>query len=129
MTVCTSIGPLVLAISKRNLNELCRTALSQEPERRYYSEVCCRPNLLWCPMTKDADPGIVGRYLRIGSVLAVCLGMLAIWAGPASAFSFHESIEHCRQSVGRPIVMACMAARAAETPSLKAAALEACRTK
>jgi hypothetical protein len=80
-------------------------------------------------MTKYAAPPVASRFRRLGSLLAMCFGALAVCTEPASAFSFHGTVQHCRQTVGRPIVMACMAGSRTETPDLKGAALAACRTK
>ncbi len=80
-------------------------------------------------MTTAANSPLPCRYHQCAALLAFCLVALAIGAEPASAFSFHETIQRCRQTVGRPIVKACMADRRTETADLKGAALAACRTK
>jgi hypothetical protein len=63
-------------------------------------------------------------------LLIACLGMLAVTAEPASAFfSFHATIQHCRQTVGRPTVMACMSSAGITRERDRDRALAACRLK
>ncbi len=80
-------------------------------------------------MIKFACNPVACRYREIGSLLAMCLGTLAVCTEPASAFSFDETIQRCRQAVGRPIVEACLAGRHASTPAHRKWALPACRTQ
>ncbi len=53
-----------------------------------------------------------GRF-QIGVLLTIWVGLSSGFVGSqtASAFSFDEAIERCRQTVGRPIVKACMWSR------------------
>jgi hypothetical protein len=73
--------------------------------------------------------GAVGLFARrsfqIESLMAISIGTFLVSAGPASAFSFDQAIERCRQTVGRPIVKACLGGRRAESGGN----LNACRTK
>jgi hypothetical protein len=79
-------------------------------------------------MARVAD-GNPCRLRRTRASLAICLGTLLFGAEPASAFSFHQTILQCRQSVGRPIVQACMGTSRITAEADRAAALAACRTK
>jgi hypothetical protein len=130
MNVRASIGARSLeAIPKKNLSVLFRTALKKRPFRRYYFADCWSNQLRSGVMTKAADSPIARRYREIGSLLAICLGTLVVCTEPAWAFSFDETIQRCRQAVGRPIVEACLAGRHASTPALRKSALPACRTQ
>ena len=50
------------------------------------------------------------RSFQFGVLLTIWFGVASGLVGSqaASAFSFDEAIERCRQTVGRPIVRACM---------------------
>jgi hypothetical protein len=64
-------------------------------------------------MRRVAAGFIVRRSFQIGPLLTVLLGLFSVLMGAeaVSAFSFDEAIERCRQTVGRPIVKACMWSR------------------
>jgi hypothetical protein len=53
------------------------------------------------------------RSVQMWVLLTLGLGLASgvMASHPASAFSFDEAIERCRQTVGRPIVKACMWSR------------------
>jgi hypothetical protein len=58
----------------------------------------------------------------------IFLGLFSVVTGadPASAFSFDQTIERCRQTVGRPIVRACMSAK---SDAVTGVDFDACRAK
>lgn len=64
-------------------------------------------------MRRVAAGFMARRSFRIGPLLTICLGLFSVLMGAeaVSAFSFDEAIERCRQTVGRPIVRACMWSR------------------
>jgi hypothetical protein len=78
-------------------------------------------------MTTVAD-SVACRHRRTRTLLAVFLGALIVGPATASAFSFSRTVVHCRQTVGRPIVQACMVG-SFEWARDRAAALAACRTR
>lgn len=71
----------------------------------------------------------IGVAAQIGSQLTICVGVLFFSAGSASAFSFDQAIDRCRQTVGWPIVKACMGGRRGKASDELGADLKACRAK
>ena len=71
----------------------------------------------------------IGVAAQIGSQLTICVGVLFFSAGSASAFSFDQAIDRCRQTVGWPIVKACMGGRRGKASDELGADLKACRGK
>ena len=63
-------------------------------------------------------------HMRLWLAPATCLFGLLAGSEPALAFSFDQAIERCRQSVGRPIVRACMSAKRGEVTGVD---FDACR--
>jgi hypothetical protein len=67
------------------------------------------------------------RPLMMGLLPAIWLAaVLLLGSQPVSAFSFDQTIERCRKTVGRPIVMACMGAKSGEVTGVD---FDACRAK
>jgi hypothetical protein len=59
--------------------------------------------------------------LKNASLLLVIVGLVLILAEPVRASTFDRAIEHCRDTVGRPIVQSCLDAQG------KGATFELCR--